>query len=57
MDSASFTQCRLSFDDLKDATLDGALLDNVAKCRACGKLVADHNKKQGKSLSPHLFSA
>ena len=47
-DSENVVACPLSFEDLKDATLNSALLDCNAKCRECGKLAAKHIKVQGK---------
>ena len=54
-DSENVVACPLSFEDLKDATLNSALLDGNAKCRECGKLAAKHIKQQGKPPPSALF--
>jgi len=54
-DSENVVACPLSFEDLKGANLNSALLDGNAKCRECGKLAAKHIKQQGKPPPSAFF--
>ena len=54
----SFPHSQLYFERFKDAIKDGPLLDLNWKCRACCRLVGEHNfsPTQGKpSLSPSFL--